>query len=128
MEDRMRAMRERIQTLEITHLEPELSIVFADGSGRTIYNDGREFSEDLEGGVLKTKGKWKNGAQLVLKSETANGAKITEIYELDGSSERLLVTVKMEGDGRRPDISFRRVYDAADAGIRVAPDPASDAG
>lgn len=123
MQDRMRAMAERIQTLEITHQEPELSIVFADGSGRTIHTDGRDSADDLEGGVLEGKSKWKNKTQLVFKSETPNGSDMTEIYELNDSGELLFVTVKMEGDGRRPDLSFRRVYDAADAGIPVEPDP-----
>lgn len=123
MQDRMRAMAERIQTLEITHQEPDLSFVFADGSGRTIHTDGRDSADDLEGGVLEGKGTWKNQTQFVFKSETPNGSKMTEIYELNASGELLLVTVKMEGDGRRPDLKFRRVYDIADAGIPVEPDP-----
>ena len=124
----MRAMRERIQTLEIIHQDPELSIVFADDTNRTIYTDGRESPDGLGAGYLEGKAKWKGGSKLVFQSETANGSEITEIYELNDSGELLFVTVKMKGDGRRPDLSFRRVYDAADVSVPVQQDSDSDIG
>lgn len=37
---------------------------------------------------------------------------MTEIYELSEDGNQLFVTTKLEGDGRRPTISFRRVYDS----------------
>lgn len=128
MQERMRAMHERIQKLEITHQEPEVAIVFADGATRKLYTDGRDSTSGLETGFFGGTGEWKNKTQLVWKSETSNGSKMTEIYELDKSGERLFVTIKMEGDGRRPDISFQRVYDAADAGVPAQPNAEGEVG
>jgi len=106
------------------HQDPELVIGFADGSNRTIYTDGREVSEDLAVGVFESQTKWKGSSQVVFKSETPNGAEITEIYELGETGDLLFVTTKMEGEGRRPDVSFKRVYDRVAANVTIEADPA----
>jgi hypothetical protein len=111
MRSRYQSMAERVQELEILHQEPELVIEFADGSSRTIFTDGQVVTDDFAGGVLEGKGKWKGDSQVVFKSESAVGSKVTEIYELNETGDMLFLTTKMEGDGRRPSISFRRVYD-----------------
>ena len=110
MRERLQSMKERIQTLEILHQDPELAIGFKDGSSRTLYTDGREMTDDLEAGTFDGEGKWKNQTQIVFKSENAMGGKITELYELDEAGATLFVTTTMESDGRRPEINFRRVY------------------
>ncbi len=120
---RFEARAERIKALEISHQDPELVIGFADGSNRTIYTDGRKVSEDLAVGVFESKTKWKGNSQVVFKSESPKGAEITEIYELDETGDLLFVTTRMEGEGRRPDVSFNRVYDRVTAVVPVEPDP-----
>ena len=111
MQTRLQSMAERVQELEILHQEPERVIEFADGSSRTIFTDGQVVTDDFAGGVFEGKGKWKGDSQVVFKSESAAGSKVTEIYELNETGDMLFLTTKMEGDGRRPSISFRRVYD-----------------
>jgi len=125
---RFEARSERIKALEILHEDPELVIGFSDGSKRTIYTDGREVSENVAAGVFESKTKWKGNSYLVFKLESPNGAEITEIYELDVSGDLLFVTTKLEGEGRRPDVSFKRVYDRVAADVPVEPDPEEAAG
>ena len=124
MQTRLQSMAERVQELEILHQEPELVIEFADGSSRTIFTDGQVVTDDFAGGVFEGKGKWKGDSQVVFKSESAAGSKVTEIYELNETGDMLFLTTKMEGDGRRPSISFRRVYDRSLTEIPTAPDAA----
>jgi len=128
MQARFQARIERIETLEILHQDPEMVIGFADGSNRTIYTDGQATPDDLEAGVFEGKGKWKNNSQVIFKAESANGGKATEIYELDEAGDMLLVTTKVEGDGRRPGISFKRVYERALADSSAEPDPQDTSG
>jgi len=113
MQERFKAMNERIQSIEIAHQDPQLDLRFADGRERTIYTDGRAIEDDFEGGIFEAKGKWKGGSRVVVKAESTYGGKITETYELSEDGQQLYVTTKMEGDGRRPSITFRRVYDKA---------------
>ena len=111
MQERLQSMKERIETLEIQHQDPELAIGFGDGTRRILFTDGREMEDNLEAGVFEAKAKWKQASSVVLKAENAVGQKITEIYELDASGQRLEVTTRIEGGDRRPDLSFKRVYD-----------------
>jgi len=128
MQDRLEARSERIKALEILHQDPELVTGFADGSNRTIYTDGREVFDDLDAGVFESKAKWKGRSQVVFKSESANGAEITEIYELNEAGDMLFVTTELKGDGRRPSFSFKRVYDRVAADVPVEPGPEEAAG
>jgi len=128
MQARFREREERIKTLEILHQDPEMTIAFADGSNRTIYTDGREMPDELEAGFFESRGRWKGSSQVVFKSESADGGEITETYELKESGDILFVTTKMEGDGQRPTISFKRVYERTLDDVPVEPDPEDEAG
>ena len=119
---RLEARSQRIEALEILHQDPEFVIGFADGSNRTLYTDGREVSHDLEVGAFESQAKWKGRSQVVFKSESENGAEITEIYELNEAGDQLFVTTKIEGEERRPDISFERVYDRVVTDVPMQPD------
>lgn len=113
IQERLKAMTERIQSIEIDHREPQLELRFADGHERTIYTDGRTSEDDFESGIFEAKGKWKSGSQVFVKAESSYGGKLTETYELSENGQQLYVTTKIEGDGRRPNLTFRRVYDKA---------------
>lgn len=121
MESRSEAMAARIKVLEIIHQEPELTIGFGDGASRTVFTDGRKMEESSEVGVFEGKGKWK-GSSLVFNYESLRG-KVTETYELNPAGDLLTVTTKMEGDGRRPGVTFARIYDRVAPEIPVEPDP-----
>lgn len=128
MHSRLQARAERVKALEIVHQDPELVLGFADGSNRTVFTDERETGDDLEAGIFASEARWKGNSQVVIKSESANGSKITEIYELNEAGDMLSVTTKMEGEGRRPDMKFRRVYDKALVDMPVEPEPDQQAG
>ena len=113
MQERLQSMKERIETLDIQHQDPELAIGFGDGTQRTLFTDGRKMEDNLESGVFEAKAKWKASSSVLFKAENAVGQKITETYELDASGQRLEVTTRIEGGDRRPDMSFKRVYDRA---------------
>lgn len=120
-QERIKAMAERIQSIEIAHRDPQMDLRFADGREWTVFTDGRAIEDDFEGGIFEAKARWKGGSQVVVKAESTYGGKLTETYELSENGQQLYVTTKMEGDGRRPNITFRRVYDKA-----LVPAPSSD--
>lgn len=123
MQSRMNERVEKVRVLEILHQDPELVIGFADGTSRTLFTDGRETAEDLEAGFFEGTAKWKGNSQVVFRSESTNGGKTAETYELNPAADMLWVTTKMDGDGRRPTISFKRVYYRASMDVPAEPDP-----
>lgn len=98
------------------------------GSGGSGGGSREDMQARFEDRSERIKAKWKGSSRVVFKSESANGAEITEIYELNQTGDLLFVTTKMEGEGRRPDISFRRVYDRVAADVLIEPDPEEAAG
>jgi hypothetical protein len=88
-----------------------MAVRFADSSERLIYTDGRALADDFEGGLLDAKAKWKKDSKIVVKGESPFGGQITETWGLSDDGRQLYVTTKMEGDGRRPTVESRRVYD-----------------
>ena len=110
-----------LQTLQIQHEEPMLSITDAAGRERVVYTDGRK----TEAGALARRNDrhdrpyWKDGHIQIL-STPETGPKTTEIFAITADGSQLTVTTKMEG-GRHGDVTIRRVYDAVKPG---APKPA----
>lgn len=113
MQERFQSMKQRVEILEIQHHDPEMAIGFGDGTRRTLFTDGRKMGDNLESGVFEAKAKWRQASSVVFEAENAVGQKITEIYELDASGQRLEVTTRIEGGDRRPDMSLKRIYDRA---------------
>ena len=111
MQERFQSMMERVRTLEIAHQDPELVIGYADGSNRTFFTDGREIADDLESGTFGVESRWKKGSQIVVESKNAMGGKVSEVYRLGDTDETLEVSTTVEGGGRRPEMSFKRVYE-----------------
>lgn len=110
MQERLGEREARIQQIVIGHEDPTFRIRFADDSESTFYTDGR-MTEDLEAGLLEARASWKKGKRIDIERESPQGASITETYELSADGSQLLVKTKMEGSGRMPKITFKRVYD-----------------
>ncbi len=115
------------------HLKAEgtqLTLLDADGTVRQIlHTDGRKVSEDKPGvGTVKTQAQWKDGA-LEVVTQLPKGRTKTEIYEMTHDRKRLYVLVTLEGYGRMPTVTFKRVYDPeppaapAEAAPPAAPAP-----
>lgn len=97
------------------HLKAEgaqLTLSDADGTVRQVlHTDGRKVSEDKPGvGTVKTQAQWKDGA-LEVVTQLPKGRTKTEIYEMTHDRKRLYVLVTLEGYGRMPTVTFKRVYD-----------------
>lgn len=104
-----------LETLQIDHKDPSLSITDAAGRARTLYTDGRKTEEEHSyGGTTAVTASWKDG-HLEVVSKPESGAKITETYAVAADHSQLTVTTKVEG-GRRGSYTIRRVYDAAKPG------------
>jgi hypothetical protein len=113
MRQHMQSLQEGVRLLDINHQDPELTILYADDRERFLYTDGREIVDEIERGIFEASAKWKSNKRIVFRGETTNGAKLTETYELADNGRQLYVTTKIEGSGRMPSISFKRVYDPA---------------
>jgi hypothetical protein len=97
------------------HLKAEgtqLTLAEADGTIRQVlHTDGRKMSEEKPGvGTVKTQAQWKDGA-LEVVTQLPKGRTKTEIYEMTHDRKRLYVLVTLEGFGKMPTVTFRRVYD-----------------
>ena len=99
-----------LETLNISHAEPMLSIMDAAGRERVVYTDGRTTQQERShGGTTKVEARWKDGRiEIISKPET--GPKITEAFSITADGSHLTVTTKMEG-GRMPAVTIRRIYD-----------------
>ncbi len=109
-----------LDTLQIQHKEPSLTITDSAGRERTIYTDGRKTEEEhSHGGTTAVTASWKDG-HLEVVSRPETGSKITETYAVAADGSQLTVTTMVEG-GRSGSFTIRRVYDAMKPG---APKPA----
>ncbi|HTQ80202.1 MAG TPA: hypothetical protein VMM92_09405 [Thermoanaerobaculia bacterium] len=101
-----------IHDLKISTAGNQLTVAAVDGTDSKVYfTDGRKVSEDKEGvGTIKTQAQWKDGA-LEVVTKLPKGRKKTEIYEITHDRKHLYVLTTLEGYGRMPDVTFRRVYD-----------------
>ena len=111
MSERMRALEEGVKVLKIIHQDPAFNIRYADDRERALFTDGRELVSELDQGLVEATANWKGGQKVVVKGEMLNGGKRSEIFELSEDGQQLLITTSMEGSGRMPKTSFRRVYD-----------------
>jgi len=104
-----------LQTLQIRHAEPTLSITDAAGRERVLYTDGRRTEEERShGGSTAVTASWKDGhLEVVAKPE--NGGKIVETYAVSADRSQLIVTTKVDGS-RGGSFTIRRVYDAVKPG------------
>jgi hypothetical protein len=112
-----------LDTLQIKHAEPTVSITDAAGRERVLYTDGRKTEEERShGGTTAVTASWKDGhLEVVSKPET--GGKITETYAVAADRSQLVVTTKVDGS-RGGSFTIRRVYDAAAAGAPKPTPPA----
>ncbi|HEX4439332.1 MAG TPA: hypothetical protein VH854_04625 [Thermoanaerobaculia bacterium] len=100
-----------LDTLAISHHEPEF--VVADGSGRQrrMTTDGKAIEEERShGGTTKISANWKEG-HLVVVTAPEQGPKWTETYSITADRTQLTVTTKIEGSRGSP-VTIHRVYDA----------------
>ena len=113
--EQMKAMQEQMErsltapkNLDITQSEAEITIAESGGveRSRTYYFDGRK-SEAKDSDKAKFK-----KTQMVVTTETEQGPKISETYEMSKDNKQLIVTVKVETNFGS-EIKLRRVYDAA---------------
>lgn len=113
-EDRLRALVEGVEELNIDHEGDLLRVRYKNGRERLLYTDGRELGAELENGLLDAKATWKKGT-IVVKGESARGGRRTEVFELSEDGKELTVTVTLAGRGARaPTVTFRRVYRGLD--------------
>jgi hypothetical protein len=104
-----------LDTLQIDHKDPSLSITDAAGRERTLYTDGRKTEEEHSyGGTTAVTASWKDG-HLEVVSKPESGAKITETYTVAADHSQMTVTTKVDG-GRSGSYTIHRVYDAAAPG------------
>jgi hypothetical protein len=98
--------------LHITGIGTALTLAGADGADqRVLYTDGRKTSEEKNGlGKVKTQAQWKDGA-LEVVTQGPKGRTKTEIFEMTHDRKKLYVLVTLEGYGKMPTVTFRRVYD-----------------
>ena len=108
--------------LHIAGTGAELTFTSADGrEQRVLHADGRERSEERPGvGTVKTQAQWKDGA-LEVVTRGPKGRTKTEIFEMTHDRKKLYVLVTLEGYGRTPAVTFRRVYDPEPAPAAPAP-------
>lgn len=113
-----------LQTLQIRHRDPELTLTDAAQHERVVYTDGRKVEEERShGGTTAVTASWKDGhIEVVSKSES--GTKITEVFAMTADGAQLTVTTRVEGS-RGPTFTFRRVYDAVKPPAETAPSPSS---
>jgi hypothetical protein len=113
--------------LHIAGTGTDLTLAAAEGrEQRVLHTDGRKRSEEQEGvGKITTQAQWKDGA-LEVVTKGPKGRTKTEIFEMTHDRKRLYVLVTLEGYGRMPTVTFRRVYDPEPAPAPAAAPRAPD--
>jgi hypothetical protein len=98
--------------LHISGTATELTLASADGrEQRVLHADGQKRSEEKPGvGKVETQAQWKDGA-LEVVTKGPKGRRKTEIFEMTHDRKKLYVLITLEGYGRMPAVTFRRVYD-----------------
>ena len=114
-----------LDALKIEHHDPKLLITDSLGHEHVLYTDGRKIEEQSDtSGKTKIRAQWIDG-HVVIKWEPEHGPTITETYWVTGDGRQLTVSTQLEGRGRMPKVTIRRVYDAVSSEPEQAP-PSSD--
>ena len=109
---RIEALIEASETLEITQINQELTVVEGNLRERKFYTDGRPFErQDRRGNMTTIRARWR-GPRLVVDTKLADGGKFTESYELSPRGEQLFVTVTSQDPRLKQPLVIHRVYDA----------------
>ena len=109
---RIEALIEASETLDITQINKELTVVEGNLRERKFYTDGRPFErQDRRGNMTTIRARWR-GQRLVVDTRLADGGKFAESYELAPGGERLFVTVTSEDRRLKQPLVIHRVYDA----------------
>jgi hypothetical protein len=106
----MRAIVEPAEELAIAQTETELTVEEKFGRTRHLHPDGKKYKTD--NGTSEIKVSWKD-RRLVVETTRARSGRMVETWERIPDGNRLIVTVKMEGDFG-PRLSLKRVYDRAE--------------
>ncbi|HVM64223.1 MAG TPA: hypothetical protein VMU14_05125, partial [Acidimicrobiales bacterium] len=99
--------------LVITQGDSSITIGIRDSLAYTLFFDGRDVAApDLLGGPdVRISGRWHKN-RFEVRRELANGAVLTEGYEVTRHGERLVVHVRIQRDSDQQAMpEFRRVYD-----------------
>ncbi|MEM9292395.1 MAG: hypothetical protein AAGD01_11995 [Acidobacteriota bacterium] len=110
MQRRLQAMKDRVRSMSITAEEPVLIVVYADGHQRKLHLDGESYRPENGGGDLEIRAQQSGEGDLTIEVTTEEERKVHERWSLTGDGKQLEVTVEIEGDDRRPDITLERVY------------------
>jgi hypothetical protein len=114
-----------LDALKIEHHDPELLITDSLGRGHVLYTDGRKIEEqDDSRGKTKIRAQWTDG-HVVIKWEPEHGPTVTETYWVTADGKQLTVSTQLEGKGRMPKVTIRRVYDVVPSEPEGTP-PSSD--
>ena len=106
--ERMRALSESANRLEISQSPDSLRIVFADDRERAFTTDNKKNVIETPMGEAEIKAKWRDGS-LVVKTKTDRRT-TTETYFLTEGGSLLTVVVEVEGQGPMGSLSFKRIY------------------
>jgi hypothetical protein len=90
-------------------------VLLGDSTGTTLLDILTAGGESGDAGgtsvaALELRGKWKED-RLVVERTGPRGGTITESYRIEDKGRTLVIETKIESDGRRPAIRFKRVYD-----------------
>jgi hypothetical protein len=78
---------------------------------RTVFTDGQSSEQRFgQGHKGRSQGKWEN-KKFIVETKIDSGPKVTEIYELSKSGNRLHVSVKIENEKWSQAFFISRVYD-----------------
>jgi hypothetical protein len=110
MQRRMREIGKRVRVMKIEHGEAGMIVVYADGNERTLHLDGKKHYRETGRGDLEIKSKWSGDREITVKAKTEDGRRVSEKWELAAEGGLLEVTVKIDGDSRRPSFDLKRVY------------------
>ncbi len=109
---RIEALIEASETLDITQINQELTVVEGSLRERKFYTDDRPFQRlDRRGNMTTIRARWR-GERLVVDTRLADGGKFTESYELSPGGEHLFVTVTSQDPRLKQPLIIHRVYDA----------------
>lgn len=108
---------ERLRTLDVIHLEPELLTRDASGREASIFTDGQTFEHTTPRGHAEATAVWQRNGRLMIETKFDEDRLQTETWELVAAGQRLYVTTEMGGGERRPKVKIRRVYDLAQAAL-----------
>jgi hypothetical protein len=109
---RIEALIEASETLDITQINQELTVVEGNLRERKLYTDGRPFErQDRRGNMTTIRARWQ-GQRLVVDTSLPDGGKFTESYELSPGGEQLFVTVTSQDRRLKQPLVIHRVYDA----------------